>query len=314
MSGKDHENVVKFLSLFTKLRAEIHDDPSHLKAKAAEDEPLRRLCLAVLDAAWPLMHSESRGRERFEAPVNSAFIEAWRDFEAHYFAPLGAIEFAEMGIDLNGFERFEGSKLDLEWEYAVEEAREKSQAIDHVFEFASEQVKCEESYFSESLVNKIETGTRAWQQLTQECGLDVERIFLRRSLIPFTLIPPHVSNQYGFQETLSLFTHFQQAHDAFVFGVPFAALALMRSITEIVLEKHYGATGYGLKALIKSAQPHLPNQLLLRLNRLKDLADSILHFNPTRAQMPANIEREIVSLLLVLRILIEKAPPRLARK
>ena len=48
--------------------------------------------------------------------------------------------------------------------------------------------------------------------------------------VPLVLIPRHVSKSHGEAEKLSLLTHLQQARDAFVFGVPFAALALMRSI------------------------------------------------------------------------------------
>ena len=35
----------------------------------------------------------------------------------------------------------------------------------------------------------------------------------------------------------------QQAQDAFIYGAPFAAIALMRAILEIVLSRHYGAAG-----------------------------------------------------------------------
>ena len=40
-----------------------------------------------------------------------------------------------------------------------------------------------------------------------------------------------------------MLTNLQQAHDAFVYGAHYAALALMRSIMEAVLRDHYGAEG-----------------------------------------------------------------------
>jgi hypothetical protein len=225
---------------------------------------------------------------------------------AQYFASLGVIEFAEMGIDLDGVERFEGSTLDLDWNNAAEEAWAQSRSIDFIIQFALDQLRDGAGKFlSDELANNVEIGGLAWQDLTQKCGLDVEGVFLRRLLIPFALIPRHIPEHCGKQK-LSLFTHLQQAHDAFVFGAPFAALALMRSIAEKVLDEHYHATGQGLKALLKDAR--IPDHLRARLSRLKDLADSVLHFNPDRAQMPLDLQREIVSLLLALRVLIEDAP------
>ena len=67
------------------------------------------------------------------------------------------------------------------------------------------------------------------------------------------LIPRHVSQYPGAAEKISLLTHLQQAHDAFVFGVPFASLALMRSILETTLKTHYRTTGKNLAELIETA-------------------------------------------------------------
>jgi hypothetical protein len=79
--NKDHDDVVRFLTLFAKLRIEIENDPSNLVAKAEKSESLRKLCLAVSNAAWPLRHAESRHRQKFAYPVDPTFKEAWRTFE-----------------------------------------------------------------------------------------------------------------------------------------------------------------------------------------------------------------------------------------
>ncbi len=317
MASKDDQDVIDFLTLFAKLRAEIRDDPYDLEQKTGKDDALRRLCLAVNDAAAHLRSSESWGRRRFAHPVDPAFIEAWHVYEAEYSGPLAGVFFADMGWTSDRLgEPFKGSRVDLAWHYAEQEAREKTRAIGAVFVFAEEQVELlSEGDRPEEEVKEIENGILAWTQLTAECGVDVKGIFLRRRLIPFTLVPRHVPNHYSHLEKRSLLTNLQQAHEAFMLGVPFAALALMRSIAEAVLEKHYAAgkchaaTKGGLKQLIEGAKPFLPDQLVVRLQSLKNLADSILHMNPKRAKMPANIEREIVSLLLALRKLIETAPP-----
>ena len=217
MSGKDDPEVVEFLSLFKKLRAEIHDDPSDLEQKAAQDAALGRLCLAVESAASPLWHSQSWGQTRFVHPVDPAFIKAWRVFESDYLGRLLGIKFAKLGIsiDRSKGEPFEGSRLELEWHYAEQEARGRAGAIDQVFEFASEQLLFLGGDLDD-LGEQVESGIQAWEKLRQECGLNVEGIFLRRSLIPFTLVPRHVPSHYSPQEQRSLLTNLQQAHEAFM--------------------------------------------------------------------------------------------------
>jgi hypothetical protein len=118
-----------------------------------------------------------------------------------------------------------------------------------------------------------------------------------------------VSAKHGSGEKLSLFTHLQQAHEAFVFGVPFAALALMRSILELVLREHYGPIGEDLKALIDNTTG-LPKGLARgTLHRLRRLANEVVHFDRDRVQMPVDMERQLLLHLYALRTLIERAPP-----
>ena len=83
-------------------------------------------------------------------------------------------------------------------------------------------------------MEEVEGGVEAWKSLVDEVGFDLEGVFRRRALVPFINIPSHVAKRHG-DETLSLLTLLQQAHEAFVYGVPFAALALMRAILETVL-------------------------------------------------------------------------------
>ena len=105
----------------------------------------------------------------------------------------------------------------------------------------------------------------------------------------------------------------QQAHDAFVYGATYAALALMRSIMEAVLRDHYRVEGKDLSERIRNARGRLPRGASEpALNRLRKLANAILHLDrdkdeglPTMDEV--RLEKEIVSLLFVLRALIEGA-------
>ena len=146
-----------------------------------------------------------------------------------------------------------------------------------------------------------------WRRLKEESGFDLSGIFRRRELVPFVLIPRHVSKSHGEAEKLSLLTHLQQARDAFVFGVPFAALALMRSILEATLTKHYRAEGEDLNDKIPFCRD-LPRGASKRvLHDLRRLANDVLHFNNEQVRLPQDFEKELLTLLYVLRALIEGA-------
>jgi Domain of unknown function (DUF4145) len=99
-----------------------------------------------------------------------------------------------------------------------------------------------------------------------------------------------------------------------VLGTPFAALALMRSIMEALLRDHYGAEGKDLEERINQARKRLPSGgNAAALHRLRRLANAILHLNPEKDEglpkiEPIQLEKEIVSLLFVLRALIEATP------
>ena len=105
----------------------------------------------------------------------------------------------------------------------------------------------------------------------------------------------------------------EQAHYAFVFGATHAALGLMRSIMESVLRDHYRAEGKDLNERIRNACSRLPpgaNEAAL--HRLRKLANAILHLDREKGEgLPitddVHLEKESVSLLFVLRDLIEGA-------
>jgi hypothetical protein len=136
--------------------------------------------------------------------------------------------------------------------------------------------------------------------------------------VPFVLFPRHVAAHHGQTEKLSIYENLRQAHDAFVFGAPSAALALMRSIMEVVLRDHYGANDddLSLPERISKSRKLLPRGANeAALHRLRKLANAILHLDPgNEAALPKvetiEFEIEILSLLRVLRALIEGAPQR----
>jgi hypothetical protein len=134
-----------------------------------------------------------------------------------------------------------------------------------------------------------------------------------------------VSNWHGDGEDLSLKTLLRQAQEAFIYGVPFAAIALMRAILEVLLKEQYGSTGADLSELINTARRLPAGVPHARLHRLRKLANFILHpkerFSEDNSFMKLgdirknlrdaeSFEREVLSYLDDLQTLIEQAPNR----
>jgi hypothetical protein len=82
--NKDSPEVVKFMTLFGKLKDWSEDDPKSLPDLASKDELIKDLCLKLLKAAGSIQKDERGERELFAAPVDSKFISTWRDFEERY--------------------------------------------------------------------------------------------------------------------------------------------------------------------------------------------------------------------------------------
>jgi formylmethanofuran dehydrogenase subunit D len=164
----------------------------------------------------------------------------------------------------------------------------------------------------------LSNGPTEWQKdyaerLIGDHGLDLRGVFRRRALVPFVLVPRSIAAKHGSAEKLSMLKNLQQAHDAFVFGASYAALALMRSIMEAVLRDHYRADGKDMNERIQNARRQLPPGANdAALHRLRKRANAILHLDQEKDEgLPeldeVRLEKEIVSLLFVLRALIEGA-------
>ncbi|MGQ0485026.1 MAG: DUF4145 domain-containing protein [Hyphomicrobiales bacterium] len=319
-NGKDDASIIKFMALLGRLRNAFDDEPTGLKKLVMEDDDLRRLCVELDSTASFFVIMEQSHRQVFAAPVDPKFIATWREYEKRYAAILQDIGLADMfGI----FERSDSSfdfpdsnrrqDLEFKWKNADELALENARTIVAVLEFAKEQVTDEYRDFPEEFVNEITDGIWCWNNLCHTTGLDIRGTLRRRQLVPFVLIPRHVSQHHGEPEKLSLFTHLRQAHDAFILGVPFAALALMRAILEITLKIHYAAEGKDLEDRINNCRGLPSGASREALHRLRKLANDILHFNSNRVRLPKDVEKELLTFLYVLRALIERAPARIPK-
>lgn len=298
--GKDDPRIVRFMASFQKLRDLVGDNLSELEALARTDEGLARLSIEVVDAAIPISLAERRERRLFAAPVDPTFREAWRAYEHRYAAPLAGVWLSDLGFDQSALKSIEGHRTQTDpWEAADIEAKERAEEIQRALDLAYDQTDG----------SQVQDGIDAWIQMLNETGLDLRGAFRRRQLVPFVMIPRHVADRHGEAETVSLFTHLEQAHDAFILGLNFAALALMRAVLELCLIKHYGAEGSDLEEKIDSVRRPPVGVSLAALHRLRKRSNEILHLgNVESARVPRDLEREILLHFLTLRALIEGAP------
>jgi hypothetical protein len=138
--GKDDEQVVKFMSLFASLQDAIGGDHAELMRVIGIDENVKSLCDDVTAAAYPLEMAERSQRRMFATPVDPAFVAAWREYESRYSSLLFQLWMADVlgaPIELDqDSQSGSGSKFESGWEAKASIAREKSDAIEAVFDFA----------------------------------------------------------------------------------------------------------------------------------------------------------------------------------
>lgn len=310
--GKDSPEVIEFMMLYARLKDWSDDEPDGLADQAEADASVKELCSQLSLAAFLLERNERKKRQLFAAPVDPKFLLAWRDYEERYQTILSDIWLSELFSEIGVSEASDTPKADVRWDNADAEATEQASGIAKAINFADENIGQENRWIDQpEFVEYIEEGIAAWERLSEETGFEMRGVFRRRALVPFVLVPRAVASRYGGSEKPSLLKNLQQAHHAFVFGAPYAALALMRSIMEAVLRDHYRVEGKGLRARINNHHWRAPGGTnKAALNFLNDLANEILHLDPPGApRLPKmdeeRLEKEIVRLLFVLRALIE---------
>ncbi|MGO9392323.1 DUF4145 domain-containing protein [Rhodoblastus sp.] len=310
--SRDSAEVANFLTLYTTLKDLCDDDPIGVFKLAIADRAFKGLCMKLLNAANTLHANEQRRPQLFAAPVDPNFLFAWRDFEARYEHVLAAnwstFVFGDQSKALTDKSR-DSNNADRKWESADLNAGIAADLIEAVIGGA----RVEDFHYSMSTEEVAEMATDYWEGLRDEVGFDLTGVFRRRRLVPFVLVPRHIAARHSSPETAAFYESLRQAHDAFIFGVPLAALALMRSIMETVLRDHYNVRGDDLSEQINSARKSLPagaNEAAL--HRLRKLANTVLHNSADRNRVlqlePPQLEKEMVSLLTVLRALIEGVP------
>lgn len=314
--SKDTPEVATFRTLFARLREWMDDEPEAVINAAKHDDSIDALCGRLDFAASALKRAERSRPELFSAPTDPAFIREWRDFENRYEQVVGHVARRWLSdlLDLpdRGLQQAPGVRE--RWEIADGVADNSARGFEGALDFAADQIS-QADRFEDEFADSIEDGLREWEQLKTEVGFDLRGVVRRRQLVPFTLLPRHVSDRYGTGDRASLLTNLRAAHDAFVFGSPLAALAMMRAILEAVLRDHYDPPIQDLKLeeRINRVQRLPVGAPRAALHRIRRLGNVVLHTSEDGGRVlpapdAAETETTIVGLLVVLRTLIEEAP------
>ncbi len=103
----------------------------------------------------------------------------------------------------------------------------------------------------------------------------------------------------------------QQAQEAFIDGLHFAALAMMRSILEVILRTHYHLGDGKLVKLVEAAAAKglFPPEIgLPQIQMLLKLGSDAVHPKSEKLHKVQDVEKEVLYNLVILRILIERTP------
>ena len=322
-TGKDSPEAVVFMAKFKELKNWSDDTPDELIELAVKDVSVKDLCVQVDFTAVAFKQDELRSPEPFVAPVSPAFQKAWRDYEKRYEHVVDLITLMDLFVgpgepispatsytnDLLKAHKAAPTEFEDSW------AQNLADDIDAAIQFAQDML---DHIDDDAFQDRIQNGCDAYGELMQNIGFDARGVFRRRALFPKVLIPRHVAKRHGSAEQHSLYTHLQQEHDAFIYGAPYAALALVRSILEKILRDHYGAKGVDLNELINQAFQFRRQQSDLRgdLHHIRKLANTILHWDRDEREKEKKFfsgkfderEQKMRLLFLALRKLIEEAP------
>lgn len=86
--------------------------------------------------------------------------------------------------------------------------------------------------------NRCRIALDAFDYLTSVIGIDIDAIFKRWREVPAIFMPPAISNKHA-SEKGSLNDLLDNAVRAYVCGAPAAAIAMCRSVLEMVVKDHY---------------------------------------------------------------------------
>ena len=288
----------KFLTAFRKLKEWTDDTPEVLENNSESDQSLANLCFQVSDLFLSLLPEMKKQGPNIYDNIDQSTLIAYRDFENRYeryvmkvvhsyfrrqiletFEPVIDPEILELKasaikavdiiplINRTKMELAENSEYRRDQEFESKMLYDLSQA--NLWLRGKVREKVGISYSTHTAIDYI-------LEFVEHTGLDFFAAKHRCALVRPVFIPEHISKKFGNQKQIALYKSLQQALNAFVFGSPAAAIALIRSVVEVVLSEHYGSRGRDLHELIDNAKGLPTTARPDKLHKIRRVAKSHL--------------------------------------
>ena len=315
MATKLNELYARFLEVFGDLKSLTDDDPDCLSWRWKEDKNLEsmisELNALTRDFERTIDEAKAWSPMKFFAPPHSNFLEGFDEYNRRYRGAIDRAsseassakldELLESGrralaekSSRNGvsaeIDEAEDDDVDY-WNYWTPEKfdplkHDAFSKVELLFDYLAEKRGDPDvskgKYYPDdpNLDDFINSGLGAWEYINRDIGANLPAISARLKKLPWPEIPRHVWDSHGRKKLFSVFRLLEEAHKAYVFGLPLAALAMCRPITEKLLEQHYvRMTSSNLNDLIDQAEERYPWIKRENLHDKQHIANDILHAN-----------------------------------
>jgi hypothetical protein len=201
-------------------------------------------------------------------------------------------------------------------------AAEGPRSFDPSRDSAADAIMSAEYFFEQAQENDWDLieyrASEAFDWIHEAKGLNLREIEHRIKEFPDFIVPQHVSDHYGVEAPHGLFAYLSQVRLAYIIGADLAAIALCRSVTELLIRSHYASDipdasnsrGLGLRWLIEQLQDRDDFKFLRSFNLVTKVneANDILHQAATDIEHRDRARGLLTEWVSVLEEMIDKAP------
>ncbi len=337
-----------FLLRFNELKRRTRNNPERIPWLWKQNKQLRKIGKDVYNLHGDIERALVRS-SKLIGPVPPGFVEAFTEYRERYaekiFHEKNSIDTDEL-LELikaretqteddqeeseERFPKYETDEDGVVWRtnpgesekrYIIEEfdpEYDANEELESIIDYARDRVRSAMMGGGDdnpSFIIQLNKGVGAWDFYTNTIGVDLEGIARRWKQAPHFFIPQHVLDRYGRSERGSLIHLLDDAVNAYVFGVPTAAIAMCRAVLEEFMKKHLGLElqknkkGYypPLHKIISLAEKKFEWIGPLELGPKAEYANGILHAYDRSTKITAADEKNILDFLKTVNTLMEKA-------
>lgn len=352
ISVEAEQQVSNFLACFTQLKNYSDDDPLELMKLCCSDDSVVELCAEIYASYRDIKDENDLNPSAFIHSISKNFINFFRDYENRYHlactwgsmcgedspAAVSAKDIIQIYIQNEDVYVRHSSHINpshinkVAWEIADEDAVTAKAKIDdatvisqYLAGWIGSYPALNESLFEAGgshaieLIQSAADGSEIFRNLETITDIDIQGIIRRKSLAPLILVQSKSSHGSHSSLQISLFSILNQAHKAFIFGLNFASISMLRSTLEVILRDHYKLGGTSrdgrpidLLQMINDSYSKLPKDIgPMHLHKLRIKANSILHVSPKNVEGETTdpimaLEIEVLEYLHTIRRLIEE--------